>query len=405
MISFFPRSDFAAAEIEPMGVFQFSPSSRNLTVSEDAQRIRVHVQRLFGFHSDLITVSYSTTAGSAKPLEDFEPVQNGQVSFRRFQAEADFEITIINDQLPETEETFYINLTSVENRELSKGDVNWRPRLNLDHSVAVVTILDNDDLAQVGVSVPTTAVMVALDSAVPASEASPTTHPTTSRVPSVPHTTEMSATGIEPAGVPATPDKLVATPAALPEKLDLAPGTVPAAVYGTLSLGPPVVHVAEETKNSSSSTAEILIQRTGGFTGNVSVTAKTFGGRCVQKEPNVWPFQDVYGVANLTWAVEEEDFEEQALTLTFLDGEREHKISVQILDDEEPEGQEFFYVYLTDPRGGAQIVRGKDSSGFSDVAVIIITGKGSIGRRTWSAVFVRRAVCLNFNLRHLTHAE
>lgn len=389
-----------------MGVFQFSPSSRNLTVSEDAQRIRIHVQRLFGFHSDLITVSYSTTAGSAKPLEDFEPVQNGQVSFQRFQAEADFEITIINDQRPEIEETFYINLTSVENRGLRKGDANWRPRLNLDHSVAVVTILDSDDLAEVGVSVPTTAVMVAPDSTLPATEASPTTHPSTSRMPPIPHTTEMSPTGTETAGVPApaTPDELVTTHAALSETSDLAPGTVPAAVYGILSLGPPVVYVAEERKNSTLSTAEILIQRTGGFTGNVSVTAKTFGGRCVQKEPNVWPFQDVYGVANLTWAVEEEDFEEQALTFTFLDGEREHKISVQILDDEEPEGQEFFYVFLTDPRGGAQIVRGKDSSGFSAIAVIIITGNGRIGRRTYSAVFVRRAVCLNFNLRHLTHA-
>lgn len=365
-----------------MGVFQFSPSSRNLTVSEDAQRIRIHVQRLFGFHSDLITVSYSTTAGSAKLLEDFEPVQNGRVSFQRFQAEADFEITITDDQLPEIEETFYINLTSVENRGPRKGVANWRPRLNLDHSVAVVTILDNDDLAGVGVSVPTTAVMVALDSTLPAAEVSPTTHPSTSRVTAIPHTTEMSATGTETAGVPATPEKLVATPAALSEKPDLAPGIVPDGVYGMLSLGPPVIYVAEERKNSTLSTAEILIQRTGGFTGNVSVTAKTFGGRCVQKEPNVWPFQDVYGVANLTWAVEEEDFEEQALTLTFLDGEREHKISVQILDDEEPEGQEFFYVFLTDPRGGAQIVRGKDSSGFSSVAVIIITGNGGIGRRT-----------------------
>ncbi|CAO2593102.1 Adhesion G-protein coupled receptor V1 [Lemmus lemmus] len=368
------RSGFVTAEIEPMGVFQFSPSSRNLTVSEDAQRIRIQVQRLFGFHSDLITVSYSTIAGSAKPLEDFEPVQNGQVSFQKFQAEADFEITIINDQLPETEETFYINLTSVENRGLRKGDTNWRPRLNLDHSVAVVTIQDNDDLAGVGVSVPTTAVMVTLDSTLPATEARLTTHASTSRVTSIPHTTEMSATGAETAGVPATPEKLVATPAALSEKPDLAPGTVHAEVHGILSLGPPVVYVAEEMKNSTLSTAEILIQRTGGFTGNVSVTAKTFGGRCVQKEPNVWPFQDVYGVANLTWAVEDEDFEEQALTLTFLDGEREHKISVQILDDEEPEGQEFFYVFLTDPRGGAQIVRGKDNSGFSAVAVIIITG-------------------------------
>ncbi|CAH6787485.1 Adgrv1 [Phodopus roborovskii] len=369
------RSGFTAAEIEPMGIFQFSPSSRNITVSEDAQTIRIHVQRLFGFHSDLITVSYKTTAGSAKPLEDFEPVQSGEVSFQRFQAEVDFEITIINDLLPETEETFYINLTSVESRGLRKEDVNWRPRLNLDHSVALVTILDNDDLAGVGVSVPTTAVTMALDNTLPALESVSTTHPNRSKVIATLYTTEMFATVPETTDVPATPEMLVTTHSAMSEMPDLTSGTAHAMGYGILSLRPPIVYVAEETENSTHSVAEILIQRTGSFTGNVSVTARTFGGRCVQKEPSVWPFEDVvYGVANLTWAVEEEDFEEQALTLTFLDGEREHRMSVQVLDDDEPEGQEFFYVFLTDPQGGVQIVRGKDDAGFSAFAVVIITG-------------------------------
>lgn len=357
-----------------MGVFQFSPSSRNVTVLEDAQTIRIHVQRLFGFHSDLLTVSYKTTAGSAKPLEDFEPIQNGEISFQRFQAEVDFEITIINDPLPEIEETFYINLTSVESRGLRREDVNWIPRLNLDHSVALVTILDNDDLAGVGVSVPTTAVMVALDNTLPAVEPGSTSHPNRSKVIAIPYTTEMFATLPETTDGPATPEKLVTTHSAMSENPDLAPGTAHAVDYGILSLGPPIIYVAEDTENSTFSTTEILIQRTGGFTGNVSVTVRTFGGKCAQKEPSIWPFQDVYGVANLTWAVEEEDFEEQALSFTFLNGEREHKMSVQVLDDDEPEGQEFFYVFLTDPQGGVEIVRGKDDAGFSAFAVVIITG-------------------------------
>ncbi|EGW05954.1 G-protein coupled receptor 98 [Cricetulus griseus] len=368
------RSGFTTAEIEPMGVFQFSPSSRNVTVLEDAQTIRIHVQRLFGFHSDLLTVSYKTTAGSAKPLEDFEPIQNGEISFQRFQAEVDFEITIINDPLPEIEETFYINLTSVESRGLRREDVNWIPRLNLDHSVALVTILDNDDLAGVGVSVPTTAVMVALDNTLPAVEPGSTSHPNRSKVIAIPYTTEMFATLPETTDGPATPEKLVTTHSAMSENPDLAPGTAHAVDYGILSLGPPIIYVAEDTENSTFSTTEILIQRTGGFTGNVSVTVRTFGGKCAQKEPSIWPFQDVYGVANLTWAVEEEDFEEQALSFTFLNGEREHKMSVQVLDDDEPEGQEFFYVFLTDPQGGVEIVRGKDDAGFSAFAVVIITG-------------------------------
>jgi G-protein coupled receptor 98 len=74
------------------------------------------------------------------------------------------------------------------------------------------------------------------------------------------------------------------------------------------------------------------------------------------------------------WAVEGEDFEEQTLILTFLDGERERKVSVLILDDDEPEGQEFFYVFLTDPQGGAQIVRGKGNAGFAAFATVIIAG-------------------------------
>ncbi|XP_008827569.1 adhesion G-protein coupled receptor V1 [Nannospalax galili] len=363
------RSGFTTAEIEPMGVFQFSPSSRNITVSEDTRTIRVQVQRLFGFHSDLIKVSYETAAGSARPLEDFEPIQNGELFFQRFQAEVDFEVTIINDQLPETEETFYINLTSVETRGLQKGDVSWRPRLNPDLSVTVVTILDNDDI------VPTTTVTMAVDSTLFAVETGSTMHPNTSKITAIPFTTELFAIDTETTGVSVTPEKLVTlhSTSATYEKPDVATGTAHVLMYGMLSLGPPIVYVAEDTKNSTFSTAEFLIQRTSGYIGNVSVTVKTFGGRCARKEPSVWPFQDVYGVSNLTWAVEEEDFEEQTLILTFPDGERELKVSVRILDDDEPEGQEFFYVFLTDPRGGAQIVKGKDDTGFSAFAVVVIT--------------------------------
>jgi G-protein coupled receptor 98 len=376
VVYFFSRSGFTTAEIEPMGVFQFSPSSRAVTVSEDAQMIRLHVQRLFGFHSDLIKVSYETTAGSAKPLEDFEPVQNGEVFFQKFQAEVDLEITIINDQIPEKEEIFYINLTSVEIRGLRKFDANWGPRLNLDFSVAVITILDNDEVEGTDVSVPMTAVSVAVGTTLVAVETGSTTYPGTSRVTAIPQTSEIITLVTEATGVSATSGELVILhgTSTILEKPDVASGTAEVSIHGTFSLSPPVVYVEEEMKNGSFSTVEILIQRTGGFTGDVSITVKTFGERCAQKDPSVWPFQDIYGVPNRTWAVEGEDFEEQTLILTFLDGERERKVSVLILDDDEPEGQEFFYVFLTDPQGGAQIVRGKGNAGFAAFATVIIAG-------------------------------
>ncbi|XP_036887970.1 adhesion G-protein coupled receptor V1 [Sturnira hondurensis] len=369
------RSGFTVAEIEPMGVFQFSPSSRNIMVSEDTEVIRLQVQRLFGFHGNLVQVSYQTTAGSAEPLEDFEPVHNGELLFQKFQAEVHFEIIIINDHLPEVEEFFYINLTSVEMRGLQKfTQTSWRPRLNLDFSVAVVTILDNDGLAGMDVSLPKTTAAVTVDTAlIPIETDSSTIHPDMTKITVVPQPTEMVAIVPEATEIP---DKLVALPGAhaTSDKPDVATVTAGVFIHGTFSLGPPIMYVEEDMRNGTFNTAEVLIRRTGGTTGNVSVTVKTFGKRSAQKEPNALPFHVISGLSNLTWAVEEEDFEEQTLVLTFVDGERERKVLFQILDDDEPEGQEFFYVFLTDPRGGAQIVKGKDDTGFAAFAMIVITG-------------------------------
>ncbi|XP_006885449.1 PREDICTED: G-protein coupled receptor 98-like [Elephantulus edwardii] len=372
------RSGFTVAEIEPMGVFQFSPSSRSVIVSEDAHTITLHVQRLFGFHSDLIKVFYQTTGGSAKPLEDFEPVHHGELLFKKFQVEVDFEITIINDHLPEVEEHFYINLTSVEIRGLKKFDANWRPRLNLDFSVAVITILDNDAMVETDAPLPMTTVAGAVDTALIPVKTDSTTYPDGAEITAIPQPTETVPVVTEATtSTYALPEKLVTIPETSTMSEKPAEDTVPAAdvsIHGTFSLGPPVVYAEEEMKNGTLSTAEVLIRRTGGFMGNVSVTVKTFGERCVLEEPNAWPFHDVYGISNLTWAKEEEDFQEQTLLLTFLDGERERKVLVHILDDDEPEGQEFFYVFLTDPQGGAQIVTGRDDTGFAAFAVVIISG-------------------------------
>ncbi|XP_045141134.1 adhesion G-protein coupled receptor V1 [Echinops telfairi] len=298
------RSGFTVAEIEPMGVFQFSPSSRNVIVSEEIRMIRLHVQRLFGFHSDLIKVLYQTTAGSAKPMEDFEPVQHGELIFKKFQTEVDFEIIIINDQLPEVEEMFYINLTSVEISGLEKFDANWRPRLNLDFSVATITILDNDGLVEMDVSYPKTTVMVAVDTALVPAATDSTTSPDHQGITAVPQPTEIAAIVTEATGIPATPENIVtlsgtATPSEKPA-VDIV--TADIFIPGAFSVGPRVIYIEEDMKNGTLNVAEVLIRRTGGFAGNVSVIVKTFGERCAQEEPNAWPLPDVYGISTLTWA-------------------------------------------------------------------------------------------------------
>uniref|UniRef100_K7FWY2 Adhesion G protein-coupled receptor V1 n=1 Tax=Pelodiscus sinensis TaxID=13735 RepID=K7FWY2_PELSI len=284
------RSGFTVAEIEPMGVFQFSPNSRHVTVEEDVQMIRLHVQRLFGFQSNLTKLTYDTIAGSAKLLEDFRPVQNGELVFGPFQADAVIEISIIDDTVSEMDEVFFVNLTSVEVLAIEKYNPNRNPRLNPSFSVAAITILASD------------------------------------------------------------------------------------IVHGIISLGPGFIYTEEDSNNSAPNTVMLHIRRTQGFAGDVKVTVKTFGGVSAQSGIDKFPFENVYESSNLTWATEGMDFEEQIISVTLLDREKESKVSIRILDDDEPEGQEFFYVFLSDPQGGAQIVEGKDEDGFAAFAAIIITG-------------------------------
>ncbi|NWX37327.1 GPR98 protein, partial [Notiomystis cincta] len=274
------RPGFMIAEIEPMGIFQFDLNSRSVSVEEDVQVVRLHVQRLFGFQSNLTKLTYQTTPGSAKPLEDFIPIYNGQLMFLNFQTNAVIEISIIDDSVSEMQEFFFVNLTSVEILDVQPVNLDRSPRLNPAFIVATINILDNDIL------------------------------------------------------------------------------------HGILSLGPEFIYVEEDTNNSICNTAVLQIRRTKGFTGDIKVTVKTFGGVSAQSGVDLYSFGNVYG----------EDFEEQTISLILLDGESESQVSIKIFDDDEPEGQELFFVYLSDPEYGAQIVEGKDEHGFAAFATVIIAG-------------------------------
>ncbi|OXB60111.1 hypothetical protein ASZ78_001978 [Callipepla squamata] len=284
------RSGYTVAEIEPMGIFQFAFNSTFISVEEDVESVTLHVQKLFGFRSNVTKLMYQTTPGSAKPLEDFRPIYNGELIFAHFQTNAMIEITIIDDSVSETEEYFFVNLTSVESLDFQPAKHDWSPRLNPAFSVATINILANDVL------------------------------------------------------------------------------------HGILSLGPEFIYVEEDANNNIPNTVIINIRRTQGFTGNIEVTIKTFGGISAQSGVDLYPFENVYGKSDFTWAMEGEDFEEQSVSLTLLDGEKESTVSIKIFDDDEPEGQELFYVFLSDPKHGAQIVKGKDEYGFAAFATVFIEG-------------------------------
>ncbi|XP_056394317.1 adhesion G-protein coupled receptor V1 isoform X2 [Hyla sarda] len=280
------KQGFTFAEIEPMGVFQFSPNSTYIVVQEDNHTVSLHVQRLYGFHGNKTKVTFQTISGSAKPKEDYVPIDNGEVIFEHYQTSSIVKVTIINDKIYETDELFYINLTSVE----SIDAFHESPRLHLDFSLSTIQILANDFMS------------------------------------------------------------------------------------GVLSIGPAITYIDEDSNHSALNLVTIHVRRTHGSSGIVQVMLTTFGARKAQIGLQGLPFEQSHGSKNISWATEDLDFEAQAMLITLLDGQNEAEVSLRIIDDEEPEGMEMFYVFLTDPKGGAQIMEGKDESGYSSFSAIVIQG-------------------------------
>ncbi|XP_073480601.1 adhesion G-protein coupled receptor V1 isoform X2 [Aquarana catesbeiana] len=143
---------------------------------------------------------------------------------------------------------------------------------------------------------------------------------------------------------------------------------------GLLSIGPAITYINEDSNNSALNTVTIQVKRTQGSSGIVHVTLTTFGARKAKNGLQGLPFEQSHMSRNISWATEDLDFEEQAILITMLDGQSETQVSIKILDDDDPEGLEVFYVFLTDAQGGAQIMDGRDDTGFSDFSTILIQG-------------------------------
>lgn len=143
--------------------------------------------------------------------------------------------------------------------------------------------------------------------------------------------------------------------------------------FGKLSIGPAMSRTSEDRLVGAPAQKVVLrVRRTAGQTGVVSARVRVYDGRLVSPELFGAPFLQEH---NGTWAREGDDFTLESQMVTLLDGQTEAEVSLLILDDQEPEGQEVFYVYLSEPEGGAQIVSSPDESGVTFFAKIIILGK------------------------------
>ncbi|XP_061584932.1 adhesion G-protein coupled receptor V1 [Cololabis saira] len=279
------RSGFTVAEVEPLGVYQFAPESRQLVIAEDIITITLYVQRLFGSRSNATQLSYATLDGSAESGKDFFSVPDGRLVFDSpHQTNASFHLSIRDDALPEPDEYFQVNLTDV--RTLIP-DLHWAhtaPRLNPQHSLATVTVLAND------------------------------------------------ATG------------------------------------GVLSIGPVLVQVPEDRDEATQQERRVVlrVRLSESVAGAVSVRVQAYGDGSTTPPP--FTLEPTGKLAK-----EEMDFRLESTVVFLQAGQDETEVTLIILDDTEPEGLEVFYIYLSDPEGGAQIT---DSpyQGFGAFVKITILG-------------------------------
>uniref|UniRef100_A0A8B9KIF9 Adhesion G protein-coupled receptor V1 n=1 Tax=Astyanax mexicanus TaxID=7994 RepID=A0A8B9KIF9_ASTMX len=139
-----PQPGYTVAEVEPLGLYRFSPESQHLVIEEDVRTITLYVQRLYGFRSNRTQLYYKTSPGSATPGEDFTPVPDGQLLFDGRQTSAAIRLSILDDSLTEPDETFYVNLTDVRVLSASYPSPTARPRIVPENSVSTITILTND---------------------------------------------------------------------------------------------------------------------------------------------------------------------------------------------------------------------------------------------------------------------
>lgn len=282
------RTGYTVAEVEPLGLYQFHPDSRQLVIEEDVQTITLYVQRLYGFRSNRSSISYKTWPGTAQPDKDFTAVADGQLLFDSRQTSAAIRLSILDDSLTEPDENFYVNLTSVRVLSTSLPSIAAQPRLVPQHSVATVTIRAND------------------------------------------------------------------------------------VVSGFLSIGPAIVRISEDSQEGAPQQKLALrVRRSVGLTGVVSAKIRAYSGLRTP-EGHAAQFHQEH---NGTWALEGEDFALETQTVTLLEGQNEVEVSVLILNDQEPEGQEAFFIYLSEAEGGAQIVSVPDELGFTSFAKIIILGE------------------------------
>ncbi|XP_071965307.1 adhesion G-protein coupled receptor V1-like isoform X2 [Antedon mediterranea] len=140
-----------SASDEPHGVFSFAQGSNEITVSEDQETLQLFVDRKFG-NIGSVRVYYEVLEGSLTldPLPVLNQALSGQdfsdgfgfVDFEDGVSDVAIMVTILQDEIPELDEKFLVNLTDIQL--LDPATTDTPPKLDQVGTVSEVTIRAND---------------------------------------------------------------------------------------------------------------------------------------------------------------------------------------------------------------------------------------------------------------------
>ncbi|XP_053406312.1 adhesion G-protein coupled receptor V1-like [Mercenaria mercenaria] len=135
--------DRTQVNIEPYGLLRFADNSTNPSVSEMFGKIYLQVLRLYGSRGK-VEARYRVEGISAVPEFDFNTIENHAVAMEPGQTSALIMIEILQDNRPEQEEIFHVNLTDVE-KFPTDTTPSISPRISYIHQSSVVKIEESND--------------------------------------------------------------------------------------------------------------------------------------------------------------------------------------------------------------------------------------------------------------------
>ncbi|KAK3601208.1 hypothetical protein CHS0354_004408 [Potamilus streckersoni] len=136
-------SDKRVVLIEPNGVLRFAVNSTNPKVSELFGKVYLRVIRLYGSEKK-IEATYSTYGVTADPGDDFVTSENQAIVMEPGEISATIVIDIIQDNKPEKQEVFFVNLTDVEKFPTDISP-SISPRLSSLYAASIVVIEESND--------------------------------------------------------------------------------------------------------------------------------------------------------------------------------------------------------------------------------------------------------------------